>query len=102
MFRHLSLPNNHNRNTKLQLDQSDIINMETIVKLQKQKSNPHEPTFLSKCQYEELCKTTYDGNVPFTITPIVEGVEEIKQEEIKQEETYVYKKTPVKRNKKDK
>lgn len=71
MFRHLNNPNIINRNFKQEQDHNDTINMESIVKLQKQKFNPHEPIFLSVSQFEELCKTTYDGSYPFTITAIV-------------------------------
>jgi hypothetical protein len=59
-----------------------------VLKYQQHKYNPHEPLFLSVKQYEELCKTTYDGSVPFTFTCVVdnkdhttsEGVEERKDD----------------------
>lgn len=53
------------------LDHNEPVTMESVMKLQQHKPNPHEPIFLSVKQYEELCKTTYDGNVPFTFTAIV-------------------------------
>jgi hypothetical protein len=115
MFRKQMLKQNQNYNTKEQLQHNESITMETIVKLQKHKFNPHEPTFLNRSQFEELCKSTYDGNVPFTITRLgdtqQEGVQETKTEEVtetkteevteEKTETYKYKK-PVKRIKKEK
>lgn len=126
MFRRLNLHNDVNRNKKLIPEHNDSINIGTIISVQKHKLNPHEPTFLNKSQFEELCKYTYDGNVPFTITRIVDtnqGVEETKTdaisvEEIKEEksenldlehldhldhsETYKYKKPVKKKIKKEK
>jgi hypothetical protein len=82
MFRHLNNPNIVNRNFKQEQDHNETINMESIVKIQKHKFNPHEPIFLSVSQFEELCKTTYDGNTPFTITAIVDKDKEISANEI--------------------
>ena len=115
MFRKQMLKQNqnYNTNTKEQLQHNESITMETIVKLQKHKFNPHEPTFLNRSQFEELCKSTYDGNVPFTITRLgdtqhegvqetkIEEVTETKTEEVTETKTYKYNK-PVKRIKKEK
>lgn len=74
------------------IDHTEPITMESVMKFQQHKFNPHEPLFLSVKQYEELCKTTYDGSVPFTFTAVVgderkddqnsssEGVEESKDD----------------------
>lgn len=114
MFRRNNLQNNVRRGVS-QLSEpqhNETITLHDITKLQQHKYNPHEPIFLSVKQYEEICKNTYDGNVPFTITAIVgqddkkEGVEENKegeqkpdgiivtevQQEVQQEEEYVPKK----------
>lgn len=123
MFRNRNLPNQINRNVKEQQDVNEVITMENVIKYQQHKFNPREPLFLSVQQFEELCKTTYDGSVPFTITAIVgeERKEEKKEEEIIKEdnisvsvnnepeypapnanvepEPYVYKKSVAKKSK---
>lgn len=94
MFRNRNLPNVINRKLIAPIvDENETITMESVIKYQQHKPNPHEPIFLSVSQYEELCKTTYDGSIPFTFTCVVgderkeeknesseEGVEETKDE----------------------
>ena len=93
MFRNRNLPNVVNRKLAAPVpDENEPVTMENIIKYQQHKFNPHEPIFLSVSQYEELCKTTYDGSVPFTFTCVVgderkeeqndssEGVEESKDD----------------------
>ena len=93
MFRNRNLPNVVNRKLAApDPDDNEPVTMENIIKFQQHKFNPHEPIFLSVSQYEELCKTTYDGSVPFTFTCVVgderkeeqndssEGVEESKDD----------------------
>lgn len=122
MFRNRTLPNQINRNVKAQQDLNESITMESVIKYQQHKFNPHEPLFLSVQQFEELCKTTYDGSVPFTITAVVgeERKEDKKDEEVKEDkikvsennepeypapnanvepEPYVYKKSASKKSK---
>jgi hypothetical protein len=93
MFRRNNLPNIVRRGVEplKEPDDNETITIHDITRIQQHKFNPHEPIFLSVRQYEEICKNTYDGNVPFTITAIVgqdekkkeEGVEESKNDEQK-------------------
>jgi hypothetical protein len=91
MFRRTTLPNNVRRGVEVLPDPHDneTITIHDITRIQQHKYNPHEPIFLSVKQYEEICKNTYDGAVPFTISAIVgqddkkDGVKESKNQEQK-------------------